>query len=86
MCVYTPKGEVCTSLIIIITYFAVVATYNPARKEFRATRKFCAECLYKRTREEQVAHIYVVIYCFTLKNQWLCDVEHSVLYKMLSSY
>ena len=45
-------------------------TYNLARKEFRATIKFCAECLYKRPRKEQVAFdifTLCMIYCFTPK-------------------
>ena len=44
----------CKKITSMITYFAVIATYNLPHKKFRATRKFCAGCLYKRPREEQV--------------------------------
>ena len=64
----------------MITYFAVVTTYNLARKMFR---KFCAGCLYKCPREKQVAFdifALYMIYCFTPeKINGFCDVEYSML-------
>ena len=64
----------------MITYFAVVTTYNLAHKKFR---KFCVGCLYKRLREKQVPFdifALCMIYCFTPeKINGFCDVEYSML-------
>ena len=69
----------------MITYFAAVAKYNVACKEFRATRKFLAGTLYKRPRKELVAFdvfMMCLIDCFTAEKIDGFVTEHYCSYAL----